>query len=231
MPDFFTGEYWYLDGSAGIEGGKKKVPFPIDADFQGIFEGRLLALLRTDWVIEGALLEKRQRAYDDFIAVAQDLISKGYTSPEHLGIRGSSNGGLLVGAVTTQRADLFAAVICAVPLLDMIRYNKLSAGASWMAEYGNPDIPEERAYIEKYSPYQNVRADVDYPEIFFWTNTRDDRVHPGHARTMVAKLTAQNHPVLYFENTEGGHGGGANLLQQARTTTLELVYLLQKLKD
>ena len=446
MPDFFTGEYWHLDGNGAAGGSKKKVPFPIDADFQGVFEGRLLALLRTDWAVEGgtilqagsliginmseslkagkpigaetilaptqqmalkqvtigrssvlvsvmqdvngvllelrpgkennwttnvvdlpakgsidvvtadaesgvfmvnfesylipsslylvegnapprvikslperldasgfvteqrfatssdgtripyfvvhqkglvldgtsatllgayggfeisltptymsalgiawlkengvfaianirgggeygpswhqaALLENRQRAYDDFIAVAEDLVSQGYTEPKHLGIRGGSNGGLLVGAVTTQRPELFGAVICAIPLLDMIRYNKLSAGASWMAEYGNPDIPQQRDYIEKYSPYQNVRMDADYPEMFFWTNTRDDRVHPSHARRMVAKLAAQHHPVLYFENTEGGHGSGANLLQQARTTALELVYLLQKLKE
>lgn len=178
---------------------------------------------------QAALLENRQRAYDDFIAVAEDLIERGFTSPEHLGIRGGSNGGLLVTVVMIQRPELYAAVICAVPLLDMLRYNKLSAGASWMAEYGNPDIPEQRAFIEKYSPYQNVRANTDYPEIFFWTNTRDDRVHPSHARRMVAKMIDQGHPVLYFENTEGGHGGGANLLQQARTTALELVYLLQKL--
>jgi prolyl oligopeptidase len=180
---------------------------------------------------QAALLENRQRAFDDFIAVAEDLVRQGYTRPAHLGIRGGSNGGLLVAAVTMQRPELFSAVLCAVPLLDMIRYNKLFAGASWMAEYGNPDVPKQRAYIEKYSPYQNVRPDTDYPEIFFWTNTLDDRVHPGHARRMVAKMASQDHPVLYFENTEGGHGGGANLRQEARTTALELIYLLQKLKQ
>lgn len=180
---------------------------------------------------QAALLENRQRAYDDFIAVAEDLIGNGVTSSRHLGIRGGSNGGLLVGAVTMQRPELYSAVICAIPLLDMLRYHKLLAGASWMAEYGNPDIPEQREFISAYSPYQNVDPDADYPEIFFWTNTKDDRVHPGHARKMVARLKEQGHAVLYFENTEGGHGGGANLIQRARTTALEQVYLLQKLKD
>jgi prolyl oligopeptidase len=118
-----------------------------------------------------------------------------------------------------------------VPLLDMLRYHKLLAGASWMAEYGNPDDPEMRAVIEAYSPYQNVSPDVDYPEIFFWTNTRDDRVHPGHPRKMVARMQEQGHPVLYYENTEGGHSAGANLRQAATTSALTTVYLLQQLKD
>ena len=180
---------------------------------------------------EAALLENRQRAFDDFIAVAEDLIAGGITSPEHLGISGGSNGGLLVGAVTMQRPDLFGAVVCAVPLLDMLRYHKLLAGASWMAEYGNPDDPEARAFIEEYSPYQNVSPDIDYPEIFFWTNTRDDRVHPGHPRKMVARMEEQGHPVLYYENTEGGHSAGANLRQAATTSALTTVYLLQQLAD
>ncbi len=180
---------------------------------------------------EAALLENRQRAYDDFIAVAEDLVATGITSPPHLGISGGSNGGLLVGAVTMQRPDLFGAVVCAVPLLDMLRYHKLLAGASWMAEYGNPDDPEIRAVIERYSPYQNLRPDAEYPEIFFWTNTRDDRVHPGHPRKMVARMQEQGHPVLYYENTEGGHSAGANLRQAATTSALTTVYLLQKLAD
>lgn len=180
---------------------------------------------------EAALLENRQRAYDDFIAVAEDLVAAGITSPEHLGISGGSNGGLLVGAVTMQRPDLFGAVVCSVPLLDMMRYHKLLAGASWMAEYGNPDDPEMRAVIERYSPYQNVKPDADYPEIFFWTNTRDDRVHPGHPRKMVARMEELGHPVLYYENTEGGHSAGANLRQAATTTALTTVYLLQQLSD
>ena len=180
---------------------------------------------------EAALLENRQRAYDDFIAVAEDLVASGITRPEHLGISGGSNGGLLVGAVAMQRPDLFGAVVCAVPLLDMLRYHKLLAGASWMAEYGNPDDPEARAVIEQYSPYQNVRPDAEYPEIFFWTNTRDDRVHPGHPRKMVARMEEQGHPVLYYENTEGGHSAGANLRQAATTSALTTVYLLQQLSD
>ena len=115
--------------------------------------------------------------YDDFHSVAEDLIAKKITSPQHLGIMGGSNGGLLVGVAFTQRPDLYNAVVCQVPLLDMYRYNKLLAGASWMGEYGNPDIPEEWEYIKKYSPYQNVKPDMKYPEVFFTTSTRDDRFH------------------------------------------------------
>lgn len=180
---------------------------------------------------KAALKENRQRAFDDFIAVAEDLIDRKITSPRRLAIRGGSNGGLLVTAVMVQRPELFGAVICAVPLIDMLRYHKLSAGASWMAEYGNPDIPEEAAYIAQYSPWQNVRVDATYPEVFFWTNTKDDRVHPSHARRMVAKMLSQGHKVLYYENTEGGHGGGADPLAQAHTTALELVFLMQTLMD
>ncbi|MCB0278766.1 MAG: S9 family peptidase [Calditrichaeota bacterium] len=180
---------------------------------------------------QASLKENRQRCYDDFIAVAEDLIAKKITSSKHLGIHGGSNGGLLVGAVFTQRPDLFNAVICAVPLLDMKRYNKLLAGASWMAEYGNPDIPEEWDYIKKYSPYQNVSADKTYPEVFFTTSTRDDRVHPGHARKMVAKMEAQGHKVFYYENTEGGHAGAADNEQSAMVNALKYSYLWIKLND
>lgn len=178
---------------------------------------------------QAALKENRQRAFDDFAAVAEDLVKTKVTSPKRLGIFGGSNGGLLVGTAFTQRPDLYSAVICAVPLLDMLRYNKLLAGASWMGEYGNPDIPEERAYIEKYSPYQNVKKDKDYPEVFFYTSTKDDRVHPGHARKMAARMQAQGHPVLYYENIEGGHSAAANLKQRAFITGLQGVYLMQKL--
>ena len=178
-----------------------------------------------------ALLENRQRAYDDFIAVAEDLIERGVTSPRRLGIRGRSNGGLLVTAVMVQRPELFNAIICGVPLIDMLRYHKLSAGASWMAEYGNPDIPEQAQYIARYSPYQNVKPDTRYPEVFFWTNMKDDRVHPSHARRMVANMLSKGHPVLYYENAEGGHAGGGDPLALARMTALELVYLMQKLMD
>jgi prolyl oligopeptidase len=180
---------------------------------------------------EAALLEKRQVAFDDMIAVSEDLIDSGITSPEHLGISGGSNGGLLVGAVAMQRPELYGAVVSAVPLLDMMRYHTLLAGASWMAEYGNPEDPEMRDVILAYSPYQSIRQDGDYPEIFFWTNTRDDRVHPGHPRKMVARMREQGHPVLYYENTEGGHGSGANLKQRAKTTALTNVYLMQRLTD
>jgi prolyl oligopeptidase len=180
---------------------------------------------------QSALLENRQRVFDDFIAVAEDLIASGLTSSEHLGIRGGSNGGLLVTAVMVQRPELFKGIISAVPLIDMLRYHKLLAGASWMAEYGNPDIPEHHAFISEYSPYQLVSADVDYPEIFLWTNPKDDRVHPGHARKMAARMIEQGHDIIYFENAEGGHGGGANLMQQAQTTAMQLVYLLQQLAD
>ncbi len=183
-----------------------------------------------DWH-QAALKENRQRAYDDFIAVAEELIETGITSPKHLGIRGGSNGGLLMGVMTTQRPDLFNAVICAVPLLDMMRYHTLLAGASWMGEYGNPDIPQERAYIQQYSPYQNLDATKEYPEVFFYTSTKDDRVHPGHARKMAAKMTAMEKPVLYYENIDGGHSAAANLKQRAFTDALQVVYALQKLAD
>ena len=174
--------------------------------------------------------EKRQNVFDDFHSVAEDLISRNITSGEHLGIMGGSNGGLLVGVAFTQRPELYEAVVCLVPLLDMKRYNKLLAGASWMDEYGNPDIPEEWAYLSKYSPYHNVRKNVNYPEVFFSTSTRDDRVHPGHARKMVAKMTDMGHNVFYFENTEGGHGLASTNEQKAKSAALRYVYLLMKLK-
>lgn len=180
---------------------------------------------------QAALKENRQRAYDDFIAVSEALINSGLTSSDRLAVRGGSNGGLLVGAMYTQRPDLFGAVICAVPLLDMMRYHTLLAGASWMGEYGNPDIPEERAYIAEYSPYQNVSSDTDYPDIFIFTSTKDDRVHPGHARKMAARLMEYGKPVTYYENTEGGHAAAANLVQRAYTDALQVVYALQTIKD
>ena len=179
---------------------------------------------------QAALKENRQRVYDDFIAVSEDLIKRKITSPKHLGIMGGSNGGLLVGVAFTQRPDLYNAVVCSAPLLDMKRYNKLLAGASWMGEFGNPDIPEEWEYIRKYSPYQNLTESKKYPEVFFTTTTRDDRVHPGHARKMAAKMEEQNHDFLYFENTEGGHGAGVTNEQRAYMTSLEFVYLLKMLK-
>ncbi|MCG8415559.1 MAG: prolyl oligopeptidase family serine peptidase [Pseudomonadales bacterium] len=180
---------------------------------------------------QSALLENRYKVYEDFIAVAEDLIDSGITSPEHLGVTGGSNGGLLVTAVMVQRPDLYNAIISAVPLIDMLRYHRLLAGASWMAEYGNPDIPEHFDFIAEYSPYQNVVPGADYPEVFLWTNPKDDRVHPGHARKMAARMMEQGHELIYFENAEGGHGGGANLNQLAQTQAMEVVYLMQQLAD
>lgn len=178
---------------------------------------------------QAAMKANKQRSYDDFIAVAEDLIAQKITTPKHLGIMGGSNGGLLVGATFTQRPDLFNAVVCQVPLLDMRRYHTLLAGASWMAEYGNPDLPEEWDYISKYSPYQNVKPDVKYPRVLFTTSTRDDRVHPAHARKMAALMLSQKHDVLYYENIEGGHGGAADNEQRAHKQALEFTYLWEQL--
>lgn len=180
---------------------------------------------------QAALKANRHKSFEDFIAIAEDLAKRKITSPDHLGIMGGSNGGLLVGAVLTQRPDLFNAVVCQVPLLDMKRYHKLLAGASWTAEYGDPDVPEEWAFIKTWSPYHNLLKDADYPEPLFITSTRDDRVHPGHARKMVAKMMAQDHPVLYFENTEGGHAAAADHSQKAHMIALEMTYLWMKLEE
>jgi prolyl oligopeptidase len=178
---------------------------------------------------QAAVKANKQRSYDDFIAVAEDLVRRKVTSPKHLGIEGGSNGGLLVGAVFTQRPDLFNAVVCQVPLLDMKRYHTLLAGASWVAEYGNPDDAAEWAFISKYSPYQNVSKGVKYPKVLFTTSTRDDRVHPGHARKMAARMLAQGHELLYYENIEGGHGLAADNEQRAHVLALEFSYLWQQL--
>jgi prolyl oligopeptidase len=175
------------------------------------------------------LKENRQRIYDDFFAVAQFLIGHGVTNAGRLGIMGGSNGGLLMGVAMTQHPELFGAIVVQVPLLDMRRYNKLLAGASWMAEYGNPDIPEEWAYISRYSPYQNLAENVKYPKVFFTTTTRDDRVHPGHARKMAAKMESMGYPFYYFENTEGGHGAGVTSEQRAKAYALTYAYLWQQL--
>ena len=177
-----------------------------------------------------AVRDGRQKTHDDFIAVAEDVIKRGITSPKHLGIMGGSQGGLLVGATFTQRPELFKAVVCQVPLLDMRRFNKLLAGASWMGEYGDPDKPEDWAFISKYSPYQNVAKDKKYPRVLFYTSTRDDRVHPGHARKMVAKMTGQGHDVLYYENTEGGHAAGSTPAQQAYMWALTYTFFLNELR-
>lgn len=178
---------------------------------------------------QAALKQNRHKAYDDFIAVAEDLIHRKVTSPEHLGIMGGSNGGLLMGNMLTRRPDLFRAIVCQVPLLDMRRYNKLLAGASWMGEYGNPDIPQEWEFIRTFSPYHNLQKEAKYPRTLFTTSTRDDRVHPGHARKMVAKMKDQGHDILYYENIEGGHGGAADNKQAAFMSALAYTFLWKQL--
>ncbi len=178
---------------------------------------------------QAALQTNRHKCFEDFIAVAENLVNRKITSPEKLGIQGGSNGGLLVGTVFIQRPDLFKAVVCEVPLLDMKRYHKLLAGASWIAEYGNPDNPKMWDYIKTYSPYQNVKKGVEYPQVYFYTSTKDDRVHPAHARKMVARMMDMGHKVFYYENTEGGHSGGADNKQRAYMSTLSYAYLYKML--
>ena len=176
-----------------------------------------------------ALKEHRPLAFQDFIAVAEDLIRREITTSERLGIMGGSNGGLLMGNMLTMRPDLFGAVVAQVPLFDMRRYHELLAGASWMAEYGDPDIPAEWAFIRGFSPYHNVDAEADYPPVLVTTSTRDDRVHPGHARKMVAKLVARGHEVAYYENIEGGHAGAADNAQSAFMWALAYAFLWRQL--
>ncbi len=178
---------------------------------------------------QAALKENRLRCYEDFAAVAQDLYTRKVTQPDKLGIQGGSNGGLLVGNMVTRYPGLFKAAVCQVPLLDMQRYNKLLAGASWMAEYGNPDDPKQWEYIKSFSPYHNVKPGVKYANVLFTTSTRDDRVHPGHARKMMAKMEEQGHSVLYYENIEGGHGGAANNRQSAFMQAIAYTFLKQQL--
>ena len=177
-----------------------------------------------------ALLKNRHKSFEDFEAVAQDLVSKKITSPKHLGIEGRSNGGLLVTAALTRNPKLYGAVICGAPLIDMKRYNKLLAGASWMGEYGNPDEPDMWDYIKTYSPYQNVHINTEYPPIFFYTSTRDDRVHPGHARKMAAKMLDFGNEVDYYENIEGGHYGFSTNEQLAHRLALSYTHLWNHLK-
>lgn len=178
-----------------------------------------------------AIRENKQRTWDDFIAVAEDLVERGITSPDHLGIQGGSQGGLLVGTAFTQRPDLFDAAIVQIPLFDMLRYHLIGRGASWIGEYGDPRIPEQRAWIEGYSPYQKIVEGVDYPEPFLWASTADDRTHPAHARKGAAKLKALGHPYWYYEETTGGHSGGVDNEQRAQLQALQMVYLMQRLMD
>lgn len=179
-----------------------------------------------------SLKENRQICFDDFASVAKELIARKITSPEHLGIEGASNGGLLVAAVFVQHPELFNAVLCQVPLIDMLRYHKLSAGASWVGEYGDPDNdPKARNAIKKYSPLHNLKPGVKYPEIFATSSTEDDRVHPSHARKLVHAMQMLGHPVLYHENQEGGHRGAANIKQVAQIKALAMTYMHQKLNS
>jgi prolyl oligopeptidase len=179
---------------------------------------------------QAALREKRHKAFEDFIAVGEDLVARGITEPKRLGIMGGSNGGLLVGAAMTQRPDLFGAVVCQVPLLDMLRYSQLLAGASWIDEYGDPADPKAWDWIKTWSPYQQLKPGTAYPHMLLRTSTRDDRVHPGHARKMAAKLRELGQPVDYWENIEGGHGGAADNRQRAFATALDWTWLAQRLE-
>ncbi|KUI07003.1 prolyl oligopeptidase [Mycolicibacterium acapulense] len=172
-----------------------------------------------------AMRENRHLVYEDFAAVARDLVARGITTVEQLGAQGGSNGGLLMGVMLTRYPELFGALVCSVPLLDMRRFHLLLAGASWMAEYGDPDDPDDWAFISKYSPYQNISADRRYPPVLITTSTRDDRVHPGHARKMTAALEDAGHPVHYYENIEGGHAGAADNAQTAFRSALIYEFL------
>jgi len=178
---------------------------------------------------QSAIRENKQRTWDDFIAVGQDLVDRGFTSPEHLGIMGGSQGGLLVGTAFTQRPDLFGGAIVQIPLFDMLRYHLIGRGASWVGEYGDPRIPEQRKWIEGYSPYQKIVEGVDYPTPFLWASTADDRTHPAHARKGAAKLKELGQPYFYFEDMTGGHSGGVDNEQRAKIQALQYVYLMQQL--
>jgi prolyl oligopeptidase len=178
---------------------------------------------------EAGLKTHRQRIFDDFTAVAQDLITRGITSSPHLGISGGSNGGLLMGVQLTQHPELFAAVDIQVPLLDMLRYEKIAAGSSWVGEYGSVANPDERAFLASISPYHNLKPGVKYPETLVWTTTKDDRVGPQHARKFAAKLAAMGVPYLFYEVIEGGHGAGSTLAEKAAMTAREFTYFARRL--
>jgi prolyl oligopeptidase len=179
---------------------------------------------------QAALKENHYKSYGDFEAVAEDLIKRKITSSDRIGIEGRSNGGLLVLSTMIRRPDLYGAVICGVPLADMKRYHKLLAGASWMAEYGNPDIEAEWAYISEYSPYQNLKPGKNYPPVFFFGSRRDDRVHPGHGRKMAARMQEMGYEVYYYENIEGGHGGSSTNEQLAYRIALSYTHLWSQLQ-
>jgi len=183
-----------------------------------------------DWH-QSAQLAHKQRTWDDFQAVAQDLIRRRISSPRRLGVVGGSQGGLLVGTAITQRPELFHAAIIQVPLFDMLRYHLIGAGASWIGEYGDPRIPAERAWIAAYSPYQHLTPGRTYPMPFIETSTADDRVHPAHGRKAAARLAQIGAPYYYYENIEGGHAGAANLQETARRVALEYTYATRRLVD
>ncbi|MGM8851179.1 prolyl oligopeptidase family serine peptidase [Salinicola halophyticus] len=246
---------YFLVLPAGMEAGKPPQPLPTLLYGYGGFEISLtphyIAGAGRSWLTRGgayvvanirgggeygprwhraALKGERHKAFEDFAAVAEDLVATGITTPQRLGIQGGSNGGLLVGNMITRYPDHFAAAVCEVPLLDMQRYHQLLAGASWMAEYGDPDSADWEAFLKDYSPYHNLREGVDYPSVLFTTSTRDDRVHPGHARKMMAKMEAMNAgDVYYYENTEGGHGGAADNAQRAKLSALAWRFLWDRL--
>src|SRR5271155_24135 len=180
---------------------------------------------------EAGLKTNRQRIYDDFAAVGEDLLTRKITSPRRLGIEGDSNGGLLMGVEFTQHPEMWNAVIIGVPLLDMLRYEQIAAGASWVGEYGSVSIPEQRAFLASISPYNQLKPDVNYPEPLIFTTTKDDRVGPVHARKFAAKLEEFHKPFFYDEIIEGGHASGADLKEQAKTTAVRFTYLTRKLMD
>lgn len=180
---------------------------------------------------EAGLKTKRQVIYDDFAAVGQDLIARKITSPRRLGIVGGSNGGLLMGVEMNQHPELWNAVQIAVPLLDMMRYEQIAAGASWVGEYGSVSIPAEREFLASISPLHNLKAGVKYPTPFIWTTTKDDRVGPQHARKFAAKMSDMGLPYLFYEVIEGGHGAGANARQEAHTSALGYTYFARQLMD
>lgn len=174
---------------------------------------------------------KRQVIYDDFAAVARDLVARGLSSPARLGIYGGSNGGLLMGVEMTQHPDLWKAVVIQVPLLDMERYEQIQAGASWVDEYGSMSVPEEAAFLRSISPYANLKRGAKYPEPYIWTTTKDDRVGPQHARKFAARMSEYGLPYLFYEDTAGGHSGDADIAQGARLQALQMTYFSQKLQD
>ena len=182
------------------------------------------------WHNAGLKLD-RMRVYDDFFAVSEDLVRRGYTSQRRLGIMGGSNGGLLMGVALTKRPELYNAVVIQVPLFDMIRYTQIGAGASWVGEYGDPAVPAEREMLMSYSPYQNLKAGKPYPTVFIETSTKDDRVHPAHARKAAARLKELGYDYIYYENIDGGHAAAANLNERAVRQALEYTYLMQRLMD